>query len=74
MTVQNPRYDDPWANFPGGNPFPYTWGPDAKFADFLVQRDTVNPRVIQASGIDSPGLTSSLAIGDRVAKIWRKEL
>jgi L-2-hydroxyglutarate oxidase LhgO len=45
-------------------------GPDRGFADFLVQRDTVNPRVIQASGIDSPGLTSSLAIGERVAKIW----
>jgi L-2-hydroxyglutarate oxidase LhgO len=49
-------------------------GPQAKFADFLVQRDTVNPRVIQASGIDSPGLTSSLAIGDRIARIWSKEL
>ena len=45
-------------------------GPDRGFADFLVQRDTVNPRVIQASGIDSPGLTSSLAIGERVAAIW----
>lgn len=45
-------------------------GPGQKFADFLVQRDTVNPRVIQASGIDSPGLTSCLAIGDRVARIW----
>lgn len=45
-------------------------GPDKGFADFLVQRDTANPRVIQASGIDSPGLTSSLAIGERVAKIW----
>jgi L-2-hydroxyglutarate oxidase LhgO len=45
-------------------------GPEARFADFLVQRDIVNPRVIQASGIDSPGLTSSLAIGERVAAIW----
>ena len=45
-------------------------GPDQRFADFLVQRDTVNTRVIQASGIDSPGLTSSLAIGRLVAKIW----
>ena len=48
-------------------------GPEAKFADFLVQRDAVNPRVIQAAGIDSPGLTSSLAIGDRVARIWSTE-
>jgi L-2-hydroxyglutarate oxidase LhgO len=48
-------------------------GPDMKFADFLIQRDTVNPRVIQAAGIDSPGLTSSLAIGERVASIWAAE-
>ena len=47
-------------------------GPGQMFADFLVQRDTVNPRVIQASGIDSPGLTSCLAIGNRVATIWRE--
>src|SRR5687768_2116634 len=45
-------------------------GPNQRFADFLVQRDTVNPRLIQASGIDSPGLTSCLAIGERVARIW----
>jgi L-2-hydroxyglutarate oxidase LhgO len=45
-------------------------GPDKSFADFLVQRDAVNPKVIQASGIDSPGLTSSLAIGARIASIY----
>ena len=45
-------------------------GPDRRFADFLIQRDAVNPRVIQASGIDSPGLTSCLAVGERVARIW----
>lgn len=45
-------------------------GPDLRFADFLIQRDAINPRVIQASGIDSPGLTSCLAIGERVASIW----
>ena len=46
-------------------------GPDKKFADFMVERDPVNPRVIQAAGIDSPGLTSCLAIGERVAAIWQ---
>ena len=45
-------------------------GPDTGFADFLIERDPANPRVIQAAGIDSPGLTSSLAIGERVAEIW----
>lgn len=46
-------------------------GPDDPFADFIVERDPVNPLVIQAAGIDSPGLTSSLAIGARVAALWR---
>jgi L-2-hydroxyglutarate oxidase LhgO len=45
-------------------------GPDQAFADFIVQRDPHNTRLIQAAGIDSPGLTSSLAIGARVADIW----
>ena len=46
---------------------PNSMGPRPSFADFLVERDRANPRVIQAAGIDSPGLTSSLAIGERVA-------
>jgi glycerol-3-phosphate dehydrogenase len=40
--------------------------PSASFADFLIRRDRVNPAVVQASGIDSPGLTSSLAVGNLV--------
>jgi L-2-hydroxyglutarate oxidase LhgO len=39
------------------------------FADFLIARDTANPLVVQAAGIESPGLTSCLAIGRRVAEI-----
>ena len=45
-------------------------GPTDGFKDFLIERDRLNPRIIQAAGIDSPGLTSSLAIGERVAAIW----
>ena len=45
-------------------------GPDKKFADFLIDRDPINPRVIQAAGMDSPGLTSCLAVGARVAALW----
>lgn len=43
--------------------------PDEPFADFLIRRDAVNPHVVQAAGIDSPGLTSSLAIGAMVADL-----
>ncbi len=43
--------------------------PSESFADFLIRRDRVNPMVVQASGMDSPGLTSSLAVGRLVSEI-----
>jgi len=43
--------------------------PTESFADFLIRRDRENPAVVQASGIDSPGLTSCLAVGELVAAI-----
>jgi L-2-hydroxyglutarate oxidase LhgO len=69
----------PWITLadlqPGGSGIrPKLQGPGQPFADFLIQRDPVNPRVIQAAGIDSPGLTSCLAIGKRVAAIWAAEI
>ncbi len=47
-------------------------GPGEKFADFLIERDTQNPNVIQVAGIESPGLTSCLAIGEMVADLYRR--
>jgi len=43
--------------------------PEQSFADFLIRRDYENPAVVQAAGIDSPGLTSCLAVGRLVSEI-----
>ena len=43
--------------------------PEESFADFMIRRDRDNPAIVQAAGIDSPGLTSCLAVGNMVSQI-----
>ena len=43
--------------------------PGESFADFLIRRDRRHSAVVQAVGIESPGLTACLAVGDMVAEI-----
>jgi glycerol-3-phosphate dehydrogenase len=43
--------------------------PEESFADFMIRPDAGQPSLIQVAGIDSPGLTSCMAIGEMVAEL-----
>ena len=48
---------------------PKLHGPDSSYSDFFIARDDKCPRLVQAAGIESPGLTGCLSIGEHVARL-----
>jgi len=43
---------------------------EAIFKDFIIKRENLEPPLVNLIGIESPGLTSSLAIAEKVAQLF----
>jgi hypothetical protein len=77
--VNNARLDDPWATYPGGNPFPAPKGRDARFMTSQVygtmNYDTHNPNVTQWNlsiqrQLAADWLVSASYMGSQTAHLW----
>jgi carboxypeptidase family protein len=82
MTVNGIPLDDPWRDFPGGNPFPATVGPDARFVPYTSLQTT--PRNLRTPSTSSWNLSiqrqvaadwlvSASYIGTQASHIWTQQ-
>src|SRR5213594_2244314 len=80
-TIQSVSLDDPWANFPGGNPFPVIQGADARFTSFgnfqsvpyNVQTPTVSSWNLSLQRQVSSWLASVSYIGNVATHVWAQK-
>jgi hypothetical protein len=61
MTINGVSLDNPWATFPGGNPFPAQIGPDVRFVPYTSFQ--VTPPDVQTPVVSSWNLTGQRQIG-----------
>src|SRR5262249_36050772 len=82
MTVNGIPLDDPCRDFPGGNPFPATLGPDARFVPYTSLQTT--PRNLRTPSTSSWNLSiqrqvaadwlvSASYIGTQASHIWTQQ-
>ena len=82
MVVNGVSFDNPWANFPGGNPFPAAIGPDVKFVPFTSFQSM--PNDVHTPTVSSFNFTfqrqfgtdwsmSASYIGTRAKNLWAQQ-
>jgi hypothetical protein len=81
-SITSVSLDDPWANFPGGNPFPVIQGANARFTSFgnfqsvpyTIQTPTTSTwNLSYQRQVGSNWLASASYIGNAAAHVWAQK-
>jgi len=81
-TITGVRFDDPWANFPGGNPFPVIQGANARFTSFAgyqtvpydVQTPTTTSWTLSLQRqIGAKWMASASYLGNAARHVWAQK-